>query len=142
MRHAVVILSLVLAADPPAAEPVHEGKKLSEWVKQLEDKDPAARGEAGRAIGIMGPKAKAAVPALIKALKDKEASVRDWACYGLSNIGPDAKDAVPALEDLLLNDKERKVRSVAANALGSIGAAAKPAVPSLRKTLKDPDPWM
>jgi hypothetical protein len=148
MRHAVLILSLALAAgpgfaaDPPADEPVHGGKKLSEWVKQLEDKDPTARADAGRAIGIMGPQAKAAVPALIKALKDPEPSVRDWACYGLSNIGPHAKDAVPALEDLLLHDKTMKVRRIAANALGSIGPAAKPAVPSLIKTLQDDDPWM
>ena len=41
------------------------------WLGQLAA-EFALCGEAGRAIGIMGPKAKAAVPALIKALKDPE----------------------------------------------------------------------
>ncbi len=133
MRKTILLLAIltvpVFAADPPAGEPVHEGKKLSEWIKDLGDKDPEVRGEAGRAIGIIGPKAKAAVPSLIKALKDPDPSVRDWACYGLSNIGPAAKDAVPMLEDLMLNDKAMNVRRIAANAIGSMGADGKPLCP-------------
>jgi hypothetical protein len=149
MRNGILILSLALAAgpafaaDPPADDPVHQGKKLSEWIKQLQDdKDAEARGDAAHAIGVMGRKAKAAVPALTKALKDKDEDVRDWACYALSNMGADGKEALPGLEELLLNDKVKHVRRAAAVAIGSMHAEGKAAVPSLRKTLKDPDPWM
>jgi HEAT repeat protein/beta-lactamase regulating signal transducer with metallopeptidase domain len=52
-----------------------------------------------RYFGEMGPKAKAAVPALIEALKDNE--TQSEAVAALSAIGPDAKAAVPVLKDLL-----------------------------------------
>jgi HEAT repeat protein len=144
MRYGILMVSLLLAAGPALADdPVHQGKKLSEWIKQLQDdKDAEARGEAAHQIGVMGKTAKAAVPALAKALKDKDDDVRDWACYALANIGPDAKEALPALEDVLLNDKVKHVRRESAVAIGSLHDAGKAAVPSLRKTLKDPDPWM
>src|SRR5947208_2609097 len=73
MRNGILIAWLALFAAPGwADEPVHKGKKLSEWIKQLADKDPEERGAAGKAIGLIGAKAKAAVPALIKALKDED----------------------------------------------------------------------
>ncbi|HKI37754.1 MAG TPA: HEAT repeat domain-containing protein [Gemmataceae bacterium] len=61
--------------------------------------DPTAfvRTKAAEALGNIGPKAKAAVPALTDALRD--ANVRTEAAIALGNIGPDAKDAVPALQD-------------------------------------------
>ena len=68
MRHGILIVWLVLLAVPAFAddEPMHEGKKLSAWIKQMDDKDSAKRAEAARAIGIIGPKGKAAVPGLTK----------------------------------------------------------------------------
>jgi HEAT repeat protein len=139
----VIAAGILLASHARSADErvVHEGKSLAEWVKQLQDKDAAARVAAARALSILGVKATSAVPALIKATQDADSDVRNWAATALSRIGPDAKEAVPALE-ALLKDQVKGVRYIGANALGSIGSDAKAAVPALRKTLTDRDPWM
>src|SRR5262245_39052081 len=72
-------------------EPSFEGKSLSEWVKLLKSPKAEVRGEAARALGQIGPKAKSAVPALIDALKDKNEGVRNDAAVALGAIGPEAR---------------------------------------------------
>jgi HEAT repeat protein len=84
-------------------------------------------------LAEMGPKAKAAVPALIPLLKDKSEFVRGPARTALKRIG---EDAVAALVDTL----QQKDNDQACVVLGSIGPAAKAAVPALVKLLKDPTP--
>jgi HEAT repeat protein len=144
MRTWIALIAFVALATAVRAgdEPAYDGKTVSEWVKQLQDKEPKARAEAGRALGIIGQPAKAAIPDLVKALKDEESLVRDWACYGLSCMGPEAKEAIPELEKVLLNDRVVSVRYMAANALGSMRAEGKPGVAALCKTLRDDDPWL
>jgi HEAT repeat protein len=78
------------------------------------------------ALGVIGPAAKAAVPALIDALAVK--NLASSAAQALGRIGPAAKAAIPALIDALA---VKNVGSSAAWALGQIGPAAKAAVPAL-----------
>ena len=78
----------------------------------------------------IGPKAKAAVPALIKALKSKNNWFRQWVAGALGAIGPEAKAAVPALVELL-KDEQQEVREAAAEALEKINT------PEAQKALKD-----
>jgi HEAT repeat protein len=71
----------------------------------------------------MGPRAEAAIPALIKALGDEHLDVRVAAAKALGRIG---EAAIPAL-----------IEALAAEALGWIGPKAEAAIPVLIEKLKD-----
>ena len=90
---------------------------------------------AARSLGIIGPAARAAVPALVGALRDQETGVRWEAATALGRIG---KDSVPALLEAVW-DRDVKVRHTATYALGAVGPAASAAVPVLIHALQDPD---
>src|SRR3954447_6351230 len=93
---------------------------LRNLMDDLNHQDPSARLEAAAALDRMGPRAKAAVPALAGALKDADVHVRKMAALALGDIGPDAGGAVPALVEALRDESEAVRRRVAV-ALGEIG---------------------
>jgi len=113
---------------------------LQVFVQALGDEEFLVRGAAARALGLMGPEAEGAVPALIQALRDQEVLVRANAASALGEIGPEAKDAVPALIQAL-EDEDSFVRSQAASGLAGIGPQAKDGVPALIQALEDED-WL
>jgi HEAT repeat protein len=81
---------------------------------------------AARAISMIGPDAKAAVPALTRGLNlGRRDPMQLWGAIALGNIGPDAKAAVPALIEVINHDSPNAFRNRAATALGMIGAEAK-----------------
>jgi HEAT repeat protein len=127
-----------------------------------------AGGEAGihaaKALTVIGPDAKAAIPELTAALQDK--TMRPFAAQTLARFKGDGlavlvkalddkdddlrvevvvalrlagKDGVPGLQTGL-KDKFVEVRLNAADSLGRLGAEAKDAVPALIKALKDEIP--
>jgi len=93
---------------------------------------------AADALGVVGPEARDAVPALVKMMLDaRSVPTHEAAADALGNIGPDARDAVPALVDSLgADDAYGPVRSDA-EALGKIGPEAREAVASLVEALDD-----
>src|SRR5262249_7453526 len=91
---------------PEKNEPTFMGKTVDDWVKDLRSSDPAPRGGAASVLGFMGPKAKAAIPALVKALADSDSFVRLEATQALARMGT---AAVPALT-AALKDRDRLVR--------------------------------
>src|SRR5262245_53533663 len=93
----LLTLSVTTARAQDEKEPVHDGKPLSQWIKKLESKDSRERYDACSAVGQLGPKARAAVPAVMEVLKDKDLATRSLAAYALGQIGPEAKAAVPAV---------------------------------------------
>jgi alpha-tubulin suppressor-like RCC1 family protein/HEAT repeat protein len=92
-------------------------------VEGLEDKDnPRLRMGCVLALGNIGPKAAAAVPALVKVLGCEDRKTRQHTGRTLGSIGPAAKEAIPALKKLLENQDEHKsVRHNAQWALEQIG---------------------
>jgi HEAT repeat protein len=109
-------------------------------IKTLKDKNEDARWDAARALGQMGPDARAVVPNLVKALRDRAYGVRSEAAWALGQIGD--KTAVPALIDALRCPPQPREplmgfdwRHSAAEALGKIGDDA--ATPALSEALKD-----
>src|SRR5436305_1492420 len=62
--HVKVLFFLVLACLVVGCSrtPVHRGKDAGKWTETLHDPDPAARSQAGRALGALGHDAKRAVP--------------------------------------------------------------------------------
>jgi HEAT repeat protein len=119
------------------------------------------------ALKDLGPRARAAVPALARALQDDDRLFRNRAADALGAVGPGAAAAVPALGELLQNEN-RTLRVAAAralwrinrdraavamliqiceekdghlgeavDALGEIGPDAELAVPVLKRALQD-----
>jgi HEAT repeat protein len=93
---------------------------------------------AAEVLGLMGPAAKAAIPALVKSVKtedeDETGIVRSSAAEALGRIGAGTTEVVPTLMAAL---KDRRLRWAAAEALGRLGATAKVAVPALVKLMED-----
>ena len=70
-------------------------------VEALNNEHEDVRRHAARALGEIGPDAKAAVPVLLEVLNDEDEDVCECAAEALGKIGPDAKAAVPILTEVL-----------------------------------------
>src|SRR3954453_23132608 len=118
---AVLFLSSTASAQGASkAEPVADGRTLSEWVAELKAAAPQTRNAAAYEISGMGPAAAPAVPALIEALDDPEASVRFPVTVALAEIGPAAKAAVPKLKKMMDEEINDEIAAAARRALKRI----------------------
>jgi hypothetical protein len=102
----------------------------------LNQSDIEVRSRAEGALGDLGPKATAAVPALIKCISEGTDINGVWA---LGRIGPDAKAALPVLESKMRQETGRE-RVYAAGAVWAIGGENAEAKAVVEKALEDPDP--
>jgi HEAT repeat protein len=139
-------LGEIAAKDPDVGRDVLPA--LIGLVKQHKERPEQSR-VAILAMGAIGPKAKAAVPALLGVIRDKKVAaaadpdsriLRQYLMKSLGEIGPEARDAIPDLVRVLEeNDETRFHRDhlVAATALGGIGPAAKAAIPVLQRLAAD-----
>jgi HEAT repeat protein len=89
------------------------------FVSLLADSSPLVAGAAHKALLGLGPRASAAVPALVERIERPGSRARVAAADVLGHIGPAAGPAVPALFGLLEDDDSR-VRETAAEAIRSI----------------------
>lgn len=94
------------------------------------------RASAARQLGVIGPLAKVAVPALLQVLKAGDAAVRANAAEALGQIHSDPGIVVPALISSL-NDLNSSVRTSATDALAGWGQESRAAVPRLIQLLDD-----
>ncbi|MHC4253629.1 MAG: HEAT repeat domain-containing protein, partial [Planctomycetota bacterium] len=106
-----------------------------------EDEDYQSRSAAAKALGMLGPKAKEAVPALARAMADRAHGVRCDAAEAMEKMGPAAAGAVGDVVRMLEHE-EYGIRRSAAKVLGSIGGGAKAAIPELTDLLEDPEPMV
>jgi hypothetical protein len=107
----LVTVAVVLAGSVAAlhAAPSPDDK-VADYVKALKSKDAAVRKQVAVALGEMGDKAKAAVPALREALVDPDEGVQSAAAAALEKIAPVA-GVVPAdRETKELREQLLKVR--------------------------------
>jgi HEAT repeat protein len=107
-----------------AQEPASDGRPLSAWIADLKAPAPQTRNAAAYEIAGMGPKAAAAVPALIEALDDPVAAVRFPVTIALLEIGPAAKAAVPRLRQMMDEEINDEIAAAARRALKRIDPAA------------------
>jgi HEAT repeat protein len=115
-------------------EPFHRGRPVGFWIAQLQSDDYLERRKAALVLGVMGTKAKGAIPALTAALQD-EAEVRREAAFALSKIGPDAAPAIPAVIEAVA--KEPGFREDILERYAEILVGLGPdAIPELAKALK------
>ena len=136
MKRLATVFLLCATTCLPGAIADEADSRIDQLIRQMKDPDDSVRIKAAHALGRLGPKAKAAVPALIETLNDKKPryTVRVAAAQALAEIGPDAEAAIPALIDIL-NDKQDPDADCynAPRVLGKIGKAA---VPHLIEALK------
>src|SRR5262249_4251763 len=92
---------------------------------------------AARALGDIGPDARAAAPVLLAGLRDPDFSLRGTAAAALGAVGADPRKATPALAGAL-RDKPPFIQEAAARSLGRMGPTARAAVPCLAALLKQP----
>ena len=97
--------------------------------------DIAVRVAAADALAVLGPRAKAAMPALVSQLSHQQGWVRVAAMGAMAAMG---KDAVPLLVDTIKTDRGAP-RIRAALVLASIGPDAKDAVEVLAATIPNLD---
>jgi HEAT repeat protein len=120
-----------------AARAQYDGHPTSYWIEALDSPDGDARSKAAHALGAIGIKAEAAVPALAKmVVEDPNRAARIEAALALKKMAPASREAVPALAKAL-EDKEPFVRHNAANALFALGVEARPVIPALIKAFQD-----
>jgi hypothetical protein len=130
------LVAALLPLTSAGEEPIHKGRKLSEWIADLKNGDSLDRRAAVYAIGAIGPAAKGAVPALVLLLDDPVPANREVAEEVLRRFGAEGRKAVIAA----LDDPAPSVRAAAATALGRFWLEAGPAVPALVKLGHDKDP--
>jgi HEAT repeat protein len=106
---------------------------LKALVGGLKDKSSGLREASAKALGILGPAAGKAAPALGAALSHRDAMTRWRAAQALGAIGPKAKSAGSQLTQAMQKDVGRDIRGAAAEALGKLGDRA--ALPALRAHL-------
>lgn len=101
----------------------HEVDKvhLAALAKFLKHKDVPARAQAAQALGTIGARAKAAIPALIEALDDDESAVVGWVIYALGRMENWGKPALPALDKIVRDPRQPEgIRRAAQEATESI----------------------
>jgi HEAT repeat protein len=108
------------------------------YIDSLSDPDPDVFLNSVWQLGLIGPAAQAAVPALVESLNERNSYIKIRIIYTLGKIGPAAQTAVPALIESL-SDPDDDIRLNAALALSLIGSAAQTAVPALIESLSDPE---
>ncbi len=129
-------------------------------IEALKSEDEGVVDDAARCLGLLGPRAKGAVPALAEVLTrhledhggDLDAKV--GAARSLGRIGPDAKPAIPALIGALRHRRvvhqeaggvekggrcDCAIAKAAAEALGSLGPEARAAIPALIEVVRIAD---
>lgn len=106
-------------------------------IEALSDPSEEVRSIAEGALGDIGPRAKATVPALIKSVERRGLSINGvWA---LGRIGPEASASVPLLKTIVKRDTGREL-VYAAEALWRIEPDNSISVPALIKGLGDSNP--
>jgi HEAT repeat protein len=92
------------------------------------------------AFGVLGSKARSAVPALMEIVNQNLSRASRWyPIEALVLVGPPAPEAIPLLSGWATNSAP-SVRSYANNALGGIRAEPERGLPVLLNALNDPDP--
>jgi outer membrane protein assembly factor BamB/HEAT repeat protein len=124
-----------------AADTLIDLAPQTEWIqpalrRALRDEDAMVAGDAARALGALGHRARPSVGALVATLSHEDPYVRIYAAEALASIGPTAAKATTALARAL-DDPIPGVRWAACEALASIGPAAQSAVPQLIEALED-----
>jgi HEAT repeat protein len=112
------------------------GKNLQEWIKEINDPDPAVVENAIRTVVHFGKESREAGPALIEKLDHHDPSIRTNAALALGMINVelhsgDVKKAIDKLAAKMTEDRQAIVRLHATLALSRFGMEARPVMGAL-----------
>lgn len=145
---AVLLSGVAGCGDKGKPDPVHGGKRVSAWVKDLKSDDVAVRRTALTALAEMPPRDAAdSIPTLMALSQDPDKLVRCRAALAMAHITSEIRIPLPVASlttpemTKMLKDDDPVIRRTAAKALGRFGPAASKnlAVPALQEALKDAD---
>jgi HEAT repeat protein len=122
-----IVVAVVLAFALHNREPRYNGKRLSEWLMDLDDQKPRTANE--QAIAAVHHAGAKGMPVIINMMQMRDWNHRHHAILACYELGPAAKPAIPILIKLL-NDGD--TRGYLGAALGQIGPDA---IPFLIKSL-------
>jgi HEAT repeat protein len=119
-----------------------DSQDIDALTQLLQSRDASLRVRAAKALGDLGPAARAAVPGLLAALADPDGDVRRTTITAVRLIQPNAPPPEALIRALAtdLRDPDANLRLQAARTLGRLGAAAASAAPDLAALRTDPDP--
>jgi len=120
-------------------EQSNERRLVPLLVDGLKTGNPAQRGLAAQALGLLKPPPREAIAPLAAAVRDPEADVRTSALYTLTRLGQQPNGGPGVTPAILgaLKDPEPGVRKVAAGAFRSMEAPPRNAIPPLVDALRD-----
>ncbi|MFO0813288.1 MAG: HEAT repeat domain-containing protein [Gemmatales bacterium] len=110
---------------------------LPDLVKALEN--TATRAKAAEALGLMGEKARDAIPSLLKHLADQDEFVQRTTMTALTKIGNPSKTDLPIMV-AALSDSNVNMRRYAATTLEKMGTDARSVSNELVAAIRDMDP--
>src|SRR5262249_24008942 len=108
-----------------------------EFLALLKDEQPSLRAAGALGLGMIGPDAKDAVPALDKVLGDADSLVRVSAAQALGQILKDEAKGIAPVLVRGVSDTPKAVRVRAAAAIGILGITEPEAIDALATALED-----
>lgn len=117
-----------------------DARVVGSLVRLLDDSDNTTANNAAIAIDRLGPKAEAAIPALVKALKSQYVPVRRWSASALAKMSAARLSGEAPAILAALDDDDAWVRVRATEALGNIPEKAGPGVRKMIQLLRHLDP--
>jgi HEAT repeat protein len=138
------LLILLLAPGSSVAfvpGPLFSGRGPAELAKCLKSRDVEVRRDAAFCLGVIGPRAAEALPAILRSLEDSDAEVRVHTIASIRGMGPAGGAALPVLAKLL-EDEEPNVRRASAAALQGMGRGAEWACLALSRSMSDEDKYV
>lgn len=114
-----------------------ETSDVSELIKALSDQNGAKRWRAARDLGTLGPRAKAALPALVQALQDNNPAVRQYAAVAIGRLGDVDDDVVKKLI-AAVGDSDSRVRVAAAISIRQLINDPAVVIPMAVKMMEEP----
>lgn len=124
-----------------AIDEVERVKAVPVLIEGTESKVNTRQHQAAKSLALIGPPAKAAIPALEKLFTANYIHTRYCAAEAVALIDPSKTEAAVKVLVATLDDKKGQgmVRAYVLTALRKIGPAAKAALPRLNELLKDDD---
>ncbi|MFM8273946.1 MAG: HEAT repeat domain-containing protein [Gemmata sp.] len=119
-----------------------DSQNVDVLAQQLSNRDVSLRVRAAKALGDIGPAARAAVPALTVALDTPDSDARRATIGAIRLIQPNVVPSEALVRAIAadLRDPDPNLRFSAAKTLSRIGPAAAAAAPDLIPLRTDPDP--
>jgi HEAT repeat protein len=135
-------IDLAIKSTTDAILNASDAQNTDALVQQLTSRDVSLRVRAAKALGDLGPAARAALPALAAALDTPDGDARRAVVGAIRMIQPNAapSEAIIRAIALDLSNPDANLRLLAARTLAQIGPAAAAAAPDLIPLRTDPDP--